>query len=129
MSDKLKDVAKQIMKRADIPEDTNFGSILAILAIISITLTLIRILQECNKNKLSQDCTAKDKYDLYGGEMRSYSMRRGWFTKMRIKKVMRQNMPTEDYAKYSTKLLNALLDVGENVTDDQVVTLVENANV
>ena len=129
MNEKLKNLAEKIRQAARIPEDENFGSVIAILMIISITLTLIRVLQECNKNKLSKDSTAKDKYNLYGQEIKSYSVKRGWFTKMRIKKILRQKMSREQYNKYSLSLLNALLDTGENLKEDEVITLVENANV
>jgi hypothetical protein len=129
MNEKLKTIAEKIRKLSNIPEEETFGSIIAILMIISITLTLIRILQECNKNKLSANYTAQDKYNLYGAEIRSYSMKRGWFTKMRVKKIIRQKMSKEQYEKYGLQLLNALLDTGENLKDDEIVTLVENANV
>lgn len=129
MNEKLKNIAEKVRRLANIPEEENFGSVIAILMIISIILTLTRVLQECNKNKLSQDSTAQDKYNLYGTEMRQYSSRRGWFTKMRIKKILRQKMSREQYNKYSLPLLEALLGTGENLTDDDVVTLVENANV
>ena len=129
MNEKLKAVAEKIRKLSNIPEEETFGSVIAILMIISITLTLIRVLQECNKNKLSQNYTAKDKYNLYGSEIRSYSMKRGWFTKMRLKKLIRQKMSKDQYSKYGLPLLNAMLDTGENLKDDEVVTLVEAANV
>lgn len=129
MNEKLKSIAEKVRKLAKIPEDENFGSVIAILMIISIMLTLIRVLQECNKNKLNTESTAQDKYNLYGTEIKNYSMRRGWFTKMRIKKILRQKMSREQYNKYSLHLLEALLNTGENLTDDEVMTLVENANV
>lgn len=129
MNEKLKNIAEKVRQIAKIPEDENFGSVIAVLMIISIILTLVRVLQECNKNKLSQESTSQDKYNLYGAEMREYSMRRGWFTKMRIKKILRQKMSREQYNKYGLSLLNALLDTGENLKEDEVITLVENANV
>jgi hypothetical protein len=129
MNEKLKNLAEKIRKLANIPEEETFGSVMAILMIISITLTLIRVLQECNKNKLSQDSSLQDKYNLYGSEIKHYALRRGWFTKMRIKRVMRDKMSKEQYSKYSLPLLNALLDSGENLKDDEVVALVENSNV
>jgi hypothetical protein len=129
MNPKLKAIAEKIRKLSNIPEEETFGSVIAILMIISITLTLIRVLQECNKNKLSQESTAQDKYALYGAEIRSFSMKRGWFTKLRIKKVMRQRMSKEQYSKYSLALLGSLLDIGENLKDDEVITLVEASNV
>jgi hypothetical protein len=126
---KLQNIAEKIRQEANIPEEENFGSVIAILMIISIVLTLIRVLQECNKNKLSDNCSAQEKTTLYGSEIRSYSIKRGWFTKMRIKKIMRKNMSMEQYSKYNLSLLNAILNTGENLKDDEVITLVEAANV
>jgi hypothetical protein len=128
-SEELKRIAKKVLNKAGVPEQENFGSIIAILMVISIILTLVRVLQECNKNKLTGDYTAQDKYDLYGAEMREYSFRRGWFTKMRIKKLLRRELPRDQYEKYSLKLVNAILDTGESLQDDEIVTLVEAANV
>jgi hypothetical protein len=127
--EKLKALAIKILNKTTISQDEKFGSVIAILMIISIVLTLVRVLQECNKNKLSKDCAAQDKYNLYGSNIKEYSLRRGWFTKMRIKKVLRRELSKEDYQKYSFELLNAILDTGEKVTEDEIITLVENANV
>jgi len=129
MNEKLKNIAEKIRQLSNIPEEETFGSVMAILMIISITLTLIRVIQECNKNKISEDFSQQDVCNLYGQEIRSYSLRRGWFTKLRIKKILRRKMSKEQYAKYSLKLVNAILDVGENLKDDEVITLVEAANV
>jgi hypothetical protein len=129
MNPKVKNIGERVMKQAGIPEEEQFGSVLAILMVISIILTLIRVLQECNKNKLSTDCTEQDKYSLYAEEIKNYSIRKGWFTKLRIKKALRQNMSREQYAKYSVRLLSALLDNGENLKDDEIIALVETSNV
>jgi competence protein ComGC len=129
MNENLKKIAEKIRKEANIPEEENFGSIIAILMIISITLTLIRILQECNKNKNLNDFSAEDKYKLYGSEIKSYSLKRGWFTKFRIKKVIRKQMSKEQYQKYGSILLKTILDTGENLKDEEIITLVEAINV
>jgi hypothetical protein len=129
MNPKVKNIGDRVMRQAGIPEDEKFGSVIAILMIISIILTLIRVLQECNKNKLSENYTAQDKYALYGEEIKNYSIRKGWFTKLRIKKVLRNNMSKEQYAKYSMRLISALLDNGENLKDDEIIALVETSNV
>jgi hypothetical protein len=125
----LNKISKKVLSEANIPEDQKFGSVIAILMVISIILTLVRVLQECNKNKLSSDSTENDKYNLYGQEIRNYSLRKGWFIKMRIKKIMRKELSKEDYTTYSTRLLNAILNTGEDLKDDEVITLVEAANV
>lgn len=132
MSDnlKLKAIAIKVLEKSRVPKEDNYGfAIITILMIISIILTCVRIIQECNKNKLIHILTPKEKYGLYGEEIKTFSARRGWFTKMRIKKLLRKEMSREDYAKYSFAILNALLDTGENLTEDEIITLVEAANV
>jgi hypothetical protein len=126
---KLNAIASKVLVKAGISEDQKFGSVIAILMIISIILTVIRVLQECNKNKLPSNCSSSDKYELYGQEIKEYSLRRGWFTKMRIKKILRQKLNQEEYEKYGLALVSALLDTGENLNNQEVICLVEAANV
>lgn len=128
LSEKLKVIAEKVLKQANVPNDEKFGSIIAILMVISIILTVVRILQECNKNK-TKDMTTQDKYATYAENLKSFSKQRGWFTRMRIKKVIRRELNHEDYNKYGIKLTEALLDIGENLKDDEVTTLMEAANV
>lgn len=125
---KLKVVVDKILKQANLLEDQQFGSIIGILMMISIVLAMIRILQECNKNKL-KELSGTDKYALYSEQIKTFSRKRGWFTRMRLKKVLRNKLSPDAYAKYSTKLIEAILDVGEKLTDDEVITLVEASNV
>jgi hypothetical protein len=128
--DKLKAIATKILEKSNVPKEDNYGfAIVTILMIISIILTCVRILQECNKNKLTSQSTAEDKYSMYGEQLHTFSERRGWFTKMRIKKILRREMKKEDYEKYSLSILNSLLETGEILTEDEVQTLVEAANV
>jgi hypothetical protein len=128
--DKLKAIATKILEKSNVPKEDNYGfAVVTILMIISIVLTCVRILQECNKNKLTSQSTAEDKYSIYGEQLKTFSERKGWFTKMRIKKILRREMNREDYEKYSLSILSALLDTGEILTDDEIVTLVEAANV
>jgi hypothetical protein len=129
-NEKLKAIAIKILEKSRVPKEDNYGfAVVTILMIISIVLTCVRILQECNKNKLSDQSTAEDKCSMYGEQLKEFSSRKGWFTKMRIKKILRREMSREDYEKYSLTILNALLETGEILTDDEVVTLVEAANV
>jgi hypothetical protein len=127
-NEKLKTIAAKVLKQANIPNEEKFGSVIAILMMISIILTVIRVLQECNKNK-TKDMTSQDKYAIYGENIRTFSKKRGWFTRLRIKRLVRKELTKEEYNKYGIKITEALLDVGENLKDDEVVTLVEAANV
>lgn len=128
--EQLKNIALKVLAKSSLPKnnESTFDPF-TILMIISVILTCIRILQECNKNKLNKDCTAQDKYTLYGEQVKEYSMRRGWFTKMRIKKILRREMKPDDYNKYSLSIVNSLLDNGETLTDEEIQTLVEASNV
>lgn len=127
-NEKLKAIAAKVLKQANIPNEEKFGSVIAILMMISIILTVIRVLQECNKNK-TKNMTTSDKYAIYGENIRTFSKKRGWFTRLRIKRLVRQELTKEEYNKYGIKITEALLDIGENLKDDEVVTLVEAANV
>jgi hypothetical protein len=128
LREKLKAIAEKVLKQANVPNDEKFGSVIAILMMISIILTVIRVLQECNKNK-TQDMTSKNKQSLYAENIKSYSKRRGWFTRLRIKRILKRELSSEEYNKYGIKLTEALLDIGETVKDDEVATLMEAANV
>lgn len=129
MNEDIKKIADDIRNKSSIPAEENFGSVIAIIMIISVILTIIRVLQECNRNKLSNDISSTEKCKLYGDEIRNYSFRKGWFTKLRIKKIIRQNMSREQYQKYGASLMNAILEEGEQIKDEQIQTLLEAANV
>ena len=124
---KLKVIAEKVLASVPNPPET-FGSIIAILMIISIILTVIRVLQECNKSKTS-DMTMGDKGNLYCQEIKLFSKKRGWFTRLRIRKILKKKLNKEDYQKYAIKLTESLMDVGENITEEETLTLVEAANV
>lgn len=128
-SEKLKAIAKKVIAKAGLSNEEKFGSVIAILMVISIVLTVVRILQECNKKESAMCTTMQQKTVLYGEQIRTFSVNRGWFTKMRIKKILRKELSPDDYKKYSIQLLSGLLTVGEDVTDDEVTTLVEASNV
>jgi hypothetical protein len=129
-NEKIKAIAVKVLEQSTVPKQDTYGfAVVTVLMIISIMLTCIRILQECNKNKLTSQSTTKDKYATYGEQLHTFSSNRGWFTKMRIKKILRREMTKEDYEKYSLSLLNALLNTGELLTDDEIITLVEASNV
>jgi len=127
-NEKLKIIAENILKKSEIPQNKEYGSVIAILMVISIILTVIRVIQECNKSK-TKNMAVQDKYDMYGIDIRNFSKQRGWFTKMRIKKIIRKELDRDQYKKYADKLLYAILDEGQNLTNEQVTTLMEAANV
>lgn len=124
---KLENIAKRVIDYSKLSEEEYFGSVVAVLMVISIILTCVRILQECNKSDMF--VSIDDKAGVYGEQIKFFSSRRGKFTKIRIKRVLRRIMPPAEYQEYSASLMSSLLSIGANLTDEEVLTLVEAANV
>lgn len=127
MKEKLEDIAKRIISSANV-SDPECGSVIIVLTVISIILSLVRVIQECNKKEAST-LSKSDMYGLYQQEIKELSVRKGWFTKMRIKKLLRKELSTADYEKYGLALTAAIMDAGENITKEDTQTLIEATNV
>lgn len=126
----LQKIAQKVINKVNIQSEDKekFGSVIIILSVISIILTLIRVMQECDKSKIKL-FNSNEKYSYFGNKIKETIARRAWFTKMTIKKVIRRELNREDYYSYGVPLMNAILDTGENLKEDEVKTLVEAANV
>ena len=129
MNSDLEKIAEQVRVEADIPEEEKFGSIIAILMIISIVLTVVRVIQECNKDKLKSLSSSQDRYVFCGSKIKLYSVKRGWLSKFRLKKLILKHMSKDQYQKYGSSLQNAIFNTGETLKDDEIVPLVEATNV
>lgn len=128
---KMQKIAQKVldnMEPIENDDSDNFGFVITVLMIISITLTLIRIIQECNKKKIKLFNT-QEKYSYFGDEIKNLSIRKTWFTKMMVKKAIRKELTKEQYKTYGVALMNAILKTGENLKQDEIITLVEVSNV
>lgn len=125
---KLQLIAEKVINRMPNKSDENFGFVITVLMVISIILTVIRVIQECNKKKVGT-FNQTEKYAFFGEQTKTLSLKRSWFTKMTIKKVIRKEMSKDNYKTYGYDLMNAILDTGANLTEDEVKTLVETSNV
>ena len=122
-NEKLEVLAIEILgSQKDLPEE-KFGSVIMILMMVSIILTTMRVLQECNKNN------KQDKILVYKQHIKEICERRGWFSKMKLRKILRRELNQEDYKLYARSLTQAIFDKGENITDEEVLTLLEASNV
>lgn len=124
----LQKIAEKIINQVPNKDEEKFGSVLMILTIISVILTLIRVIQECNKTKIRAFGRA-EKYSYFGEQTKEISIRRSWFTKMTIKKILRKELPRDQYLSHGGALVEAILNTGENLTKDEIKTLVEAAHV
>lgn len=125
---KLQTIVAKVLRQAGLENDEQFGSIITILMMISIIVTVIRVIQECNKEKLTK-LSNSDKYSLFEKQIKSYSSRRGWFTKMRLRKILRNKLSPEAYKKYQDQLVQGILKAGEDLNREEIITLMEESNV
>lgn len=127
MNKDLEAIAQKVIDK--IPKkDENFGFIITVLMIISITLTLIRVIQECNKTRILS-LNSKQKNQFFNSEVKSLSIKKTWFTRMTLKKIIRKELPKDMYKEYGYDLMNAFLSVGADLTEQETETLMEAANV
>lgn len=125
---KLEKIASSIIDKIK-PQDTdNYSFVITVLMVISIILTLIRIIQECDKTKIGQ-FSQNEKYTYFELQIKEKTIKRSWFTKMMTKKAIRKQLSKDNYKEYGVALMNAILDSGANLTEDDVKTLVEASNV
>lgn len=119
--DRINEIASDVIKNVD----TEKYGIITIIMIIGITLTFIRILQECDKNK---NLSEADKVDALQKRLKELSERRGWYTKLRIRKVLRQHLGKEVYKQYKNLISNNLLDIGKSLNKQDLQLLMEQLN-
>lgn len=125
----LKQIAEKVIDKIPNKEQDpeKFGSVIIILTVISIILTLIRVWQECNKNKLLA-LSENQRTVFFGQDIKNVCIRRSWYTKMMIKKAVRKQLSKEDYKSYGVSLTNSILDTASNLDVKEIQTLVEAAN-
>ena len=121
--DRINEIASEVIQDIDPKESERYG-IVTIIMIISITLTFIRIMQECEKNKTS-NMNEDEKRQFVLGRIKTLSERKGWYTRMRIKKVLRQNLGKEVYRQYRDTMSNNILNIGSNLCEEDLKLLME----
>lgn len=122
---KINNIAQNILNKLN--TNNQYGSVISILMIVSIILTSVRILQECKKN--NQEFTSINKNLAYQKEVKLLSQKRGWWTKLRLKKIIRKELPYSVYKECANQLVDIMLNYGENITEEETQTLLEAANV
>lgn len=126
---KLEAIAMKVMDKMDLSaKGDKYGNIIVIIMIIGIILSLIRVIQECN-NKQFGVLNKEQKVKRMHEQIRSISISRTFLNKWRLRRIIKEKLSTEDYNSYGSKLRDAILDTGVDLTEDESYTLVEAANV
>lgn len=119
-NEKLNILAEKIIVKS-LPKDT-YGNPLIILMVVGIIVNCIRVIQECNKSNATN-------LDDMQQQIKTLCYKKSWFTKMRLKKIIRKHMNKEDYKICSNILTDAILTQGETLTEEELYTLLEASNV
>jgi len=124
---RLESLAKKVLAKTDIPQDDNYGSVMLILMVVSIIISLVRVIQECQKNKLS-GADRSSQEQLMKSEIENISIRRTWLNQLRLNKIIKKHMSKEEYNKYGYQIRNAILDSGSELDNEDTAALVNIIN-
>ena len=101
---------------------------LTIIILIGIAVNVIRVIQECNKNK-TQKLKFGEKVDLLGTDIKFRSNNHSFFTRLKIRSIIKKHLNKSQYKVYQEPLLETLLEIGKTVKEEQVSALLEHENV
>ena len=122
MNEELENIGKKVLAETSIPEEEKFGSIIALLMVISICITAIRVIQECNKRN-HFDPSEENIY----GDIKEFCNQKT-LAKWRLRKEMRRVMSRDQYKKYKGELESAILNVGNNISLSETKALLGATN-
>lgn len=125
---KLESIANKVVSNMNSKPSDEHGSIILILMVISITLSLIRVIQECNKTKLF-GLNKKEQCKTLNQEIKTLAIKRTWLNQLRLNRIIKNQLSKEDYKAYGSSLKTAIMDVGSNLTEEESKVLLEAANV
>lgn len=124
----LEELAEYIAKKCNLDPNMKFGSVLITIMLIGIFVNIIRVIQECDKKQL-YGLNQKQQIVTVESSIKNLSLKRGWYTKMRLKKILRNHMPMTEYRKYGSLICEEILNAGEKINSQQVYSLIEASNV
>jgi len=127
-NENLENLSSKIINESGLNSTTEYTSVLLTIMVIGIILNCIRVIQECSNNK-TKKMSKEETVTFYQKEIKKLSDRRGWYTKMRIRKAIRREMKMGVYKEYGSSILDSMLSIGENITEDEVSSILEALNV
>lgn len=128
MNIKLEKIANKVITKINLPPQDQYQSIVLAVMVISIILSLIRVIQECDNKKLKLLSNKKDKAQAMQKSVKNICVKRNLLNQWRLKKIIKQKLSPEDYKNLGDQIKKAIMDVGVDLTDDESLTLMEAAN-
>jgi hypothetical protein len=101
---------------------------ITIIIIIAIIVNVIRVIQECNKSKILP-LSKGEKVEFLSTDVKFRAFNHSFLTRVRIRKILKNQLNADQYKVYCDALVQTLLDVGKTVTEEQISALLEYKNV
>ena len=124
----LEKIAKKVIRNMELPKEKDYGiDPITIIIVISVILSLIRVIQECRKNR--QLLKDKNEYaSLMKRDIQEAILKDSWLNRMRLQRIIKKNLTKDQYKAYGKSLQYSIMGTGINLTEDEVYTLMEAAN-
>lgn len=121
-------IAKKVLNNMQLSKDENHGiDPLTIIIVISVILSLIRVIQECRKNR--QLVKDKNEYaSIMKRDIQDVILKDSWLNRLRLQRIIKQNLTKDQYKAYGKDLQHSIMGTGINLTEDEVYTLMEATN-
>ena len=127
----IEELAQKIYKDslAKVKETDRYGiEPFTIIMIIAILVNVIRVIQECNKDK-TKTLAGSERSDMLSTDVKFRAFNNSFLTRMRLRKIIKNHITKEQNKVYGDALLKALLENGKTVREEQVSALLEYKNV
>lgn len=123
----LEKIAKKVLSNMNSSTENHGIDPITIIIVIGVILSLIRVIQECRKNR----SMIKDKHSqasLLQRDVQDIVLKDSWLNRLRLQRIVKKNLSKDQYKAYGKDLQNSLMDVGVNLTEDEAYTLMEASN-
>lgn len=125
----LEKIAKKVIDNMKLSKDEDYGiDPITIIIVIGVILSLIRVIQECRSNRK----LLKNKIEaasIMKKDIQEVILKDSWLNRMRLQRVLKKNLTKDQYKSYGKQLQNSIMETGINLTEDEVYSLMEAANV
>jgi hypothetical protein len=124
----LEKIAKKVLNNMNLPKDQEYGiDPLTIIIVISVILSLIRVIQECRKNR--QLVKDKNEYAaIMKKDIQELVLKDSWLNRLRLQRILKKDLTKDQYKAYGKSLQRSIMETGINLTEDEISTLMEAAN-
>jgi hypothetical protein len=116
----IENLAKKILEEAN-SQDDNYGiDPITIIILIGITLSLIRVIQECRKKRKSN--RNEDAEDLKNTIM-ELSVKKSIINNYRLNKILKQHLNKNQYLLHGKAVKNAIFKIGQNLDERESLAM------